>query len=310
MIFDTHRIARLFSVLVLTLLIQNNSSARQFSITPENSLLGQMITIHAHFQDTPASIAERYNIGVNAILAANPGTTERTVFSMGDTIQVNTAFLLPPLPRQGIIINLPEMRLYYFLPNSHEVMTFPIGIGRIGKTIPLIRTSVTRKVKNPIWIPPEDIREFNEAQGISLPKIMPAGPDNPLGPYAIYLKLPTYLIHSTIFPDSIGRRASFGCIRMNEEDMKQFFPKAMPGTLVEIVDMPNKIAWSGKALYLEAHPPLEERLNQDYATLDGIVDLVEKQLPKKQLTLVNWQLVAFIASQPDGVPHVIGVRIN
>ena len=286
------------------------ATARNFLLFPHNSLLGGIKTVRAHTGDTPATLAQRYNIGVNAILAANPGTFENSVFTSGSPVKINSAFLLPPLAHEGIIINLPEMRLYYYLPNGQELMTFPIGIGRIGKTIPILRTYIIRKVKNPVWIPPEDIRRYNEEQGITLPKIMPAGPDNPLGPYAIYLKLPTYLIHSTIFPESIGRRASFGCIRMNENDIEQFFPIATQGTLVEIIDMPNKIAWSNSTLYLEAHPPLEERSHLYDASLNGIVNLVEKQLSPNTVTLVNWQLLPSLIAQPDGIPHMIGIRLR
>lgn len=300
---------RLLCLLVAT--GAGNALAQNFDLPPDGrALLGQTGYIETVSGDTPATLAERYHLGVNAILAANPGTTESTRFPAGSQIRIAGAFLLPPLPHRGIVINLPEMRLYYYPPGSHQLMTFPIGIGRIGKTIPLIQTRISRKVKDPVWVPTPDIREYNEAQGITLPKVMPPGPDNPLGPYAIYLKLPTFLIHSTIFPDSIGRRASFGCIRMNEEDIRQFFPMATPGTLVEIVDMPNKTGWAGDALYLEAHPPLEENSQQSYATLQGIVSQIEKTLPKDRMVLVNWQLVASIAGQPDGVPHSIGVRIK
>lgn len=299
-----------FLLFIFMLLPVSGLNARHFSLPSHGSLLGEVSYIHTASGDTPASIGQRYNIGVNAVIAANPGTTERTVFPSGTAIQIPTAFLLPPLPRNGIVINLPEMRLYYYLPGSGALMTFPIGIGKIGKTIPILRTAIVRKVKDPVWIPPKDIRTFNEEQGITLPKVMPAGPDNPLGPYAIYLKLPTYLIHSTIFPDSIGRRASFGCIRMNEDDISRFFPIVTPGTLVEIIDMPNKAGWSGDELFLESHPPLEERRFQPEATLDGMVRLIEKTLPKNTVTLVNWQLVASIAAQPDGIPHAVGVRLK
>jgi L,D-transpeptidase ErfK/SrfK len=200
------------------------------------------------------------------------------------------------------------MRMYYYPAGSDQVMTFPIGIGRIGKTIPIKKTYVVRKALHPTWTPPADIREFNEQQGITLPKVMGAGPDNPLGPYGIYLGIPTYLIHSTIFPESIGRRASFGCIRMNESDIKQFFPIVSAGVPVVIVDMPNKVAWEGSHLYLEAHPPLEERAN--YASLSSIVKSIKERLPTNHFTLINWQMVNAIAEQPDGVPHEIGVLLN
>ena len=301
-----------FWLMALFCLIGSPAALARHFVLPDNgsSLLGETTWIYTQTGDTPARIAERYNLGVNAILAANPGTTESTVFPGGTSLRIAASFLLPSLPHKGIVINLPEMRLYYYLPDSNQLMTFPIGIGKIGKTIPILRTQITRKTKDPVWIPPAGIRQFNAEQGIELPKVMPAGPDNPLGPYAIYLKLPTYLIHSTIFPDSIGRRASFGCIRMNEEDIRQFFPIATPGTLVEIVDMPNKTGWSGDALYLEAHPPLEERRHHANASLTGIMETVEKQLSRDEIILVNWQLIASIASQPDGVPHVVGVKIR
>src|SRR5437762_1500644 len=133
-------------------------------------------------------------------------------------------------------------------------------------TIALAHTAVVRKAENPVWIPPEDIRAFNLEQGVVLPRVMPAGPDNPLGPMAIYLQIPTYLIHSTIYPDSVGRRASFGCIRMHKSDIEDFFPLVQPGTPVTIVDMPTKVSWVGDRLYLETHEPLEEHRSEPYAT--------------------------------------------
>jgi L,D-transpeptidase ErfK/SrfK len=274
---------------------------------PENALLGE-IQYAPLTRETPATIAQRYNLGLNAIVDANPGSTERIVYSTTGTVKLSTAFLLPPVARKGIVINLPEMRMYYYPENSDEVMTFPVGIGKIGKTIPIRNTSIARKKVNPAWIPPLDIRQYNEDQGIHLPTVMPAGPDNPLGPYAIYLGIPTYLIHSTIFPESIGRRASFGCIRMNETDIKTFFPLVTPGTSVVILNMPDKIAWDGDRLFLEAHPPLKE--HADKVNINQLINTVSQSLPPHGVTLVNWQLVSYLAEEPDGVPHAIGVRIS
>ncbi len=287
----------------------SNADARNFSLPNNNeALLGDVQYTSTEPGDTAITLAQRYNLGLNAIVAANPGIKENSVFRDGTPIKVASQFLLPPLPRRGIIINLPEMRLYYYPAGSDKVMTFPIGIGRIGKTIPIKATSIARKTVNPTWTPPQDIREFNEKQGITLPRVMQAGPDNPLGPYGIYLQIPTYLIHSTIFPESIGRRASFGCIRMNEGDIKQFYPIVKPGTPVLIIDMPNKVAWNGSRLYLESHPALEERAES--AQLSGIVNSIKARLPRNHVTLVNWQLVAYIAEEPDGVPHEIGVMVS
>lgn len=305
------KLNRIAGLLVLCLcVLSSNANARNFPLPANNaSLVGEVLYTSALNNDTPANIGQRYNIGLNAVIAANPGLTEHSILADGTPVKIAAQFLLPPLSRHGIIINLPEMRMYYYPAGSNEVMTFPIGIGRIGKTIPIVNTAITRKVINPIWIPPADIRKFNEEQGINLPRVMPAGPDNPLGPYAIYLRIPTYLIHSTIFPESIGRRASFGCIRMNESDIKQFFPLIQPGTPVVIIDMPNKIAWNGDRLYLETHDPLVERKEADYATLNGIVSMIQSKLPRHPVILVDWQLVAYLAEDPDGIPHQIGVAL-
>ena len=306
-------IVRLAKKVILTFIIFSINApiyAEDFSLpAPSNALIGDVQYVStSHQGDTPTTLAQRYNLGLNAIVAANPGTTETTQFPPDVYVKIPTAFLLPPLPRDGIVINLPEMRMYYYPKNGGRVMTFPIGIGKIGKTIPIENTFITRKKINPTWTPPKDIREFNEQQGITLPKVMPAGPDNPLGPYAIYLRIPTFLIHSTIFPESIGRRASFGCIRMNESDIKQFFPLVEPGTPVAIVDMPAKVGWQGTELFMQAYPPLEERSKE--INVENVVEAIENSLPRNGVTLVNWQLVSYLAEQPDGVPHEVGVRVN
>lgn len=303
--------AQRISLLAVFLCLPLQAYAQNFLLPPKSqALVGKVEYIYAANGDTATSIAQRYNLGLNAIIAANPGVAENTVFPAGTIVKIANNFLLPPLPRKGIVINLPEMRLYYYPNESDEVMTFPVGIGRIGKTIPLANTAIVRKALNPIWTPTPSIRKYNEEQGIDLPRFMPAGPDNPLGPYAIYLRIPTYLIHSTIFPESIGRRASFGCIRMNEDDIKQFFPLVATGVPVTIIDMPNKIAWDDNQLYLEAHPPLEEHSDAAYASLAGIVRSIEEQTPPNQVVLIDWPLVAYLAEQPDGIPHAIGIKIN
>lgn len=282
--------------------------ATVYPIPNAGNIIGDVQYISASNGQTVVSIAQQYNLGVNAIVDANPGAAENSTFPGGSYVKVPTRHILPPLAHKGIVVNIPEMRLYYYPKDSNEVLTFPIGIGKLGKTIPIKNTAITRKVVNPVWIPPEDIREFNRQQGIELPDVMPAGPDNPLGPYAIYLSIPTYLIHSTIFPESIGRRASFGCIRMNEGDIKQFFPLVQPGTPVAIIDMPSKVGWDEDRLYLEAHPALEERSGS--GKLSNIVEQVQNSLPHGRVVLVNWQAVSYLANQPDGVPHEIGFEVR
>ena len=293
------------------LLPLSEAVAKSFVLPGANdSLIGEVQYTTTTPGDSTTSVSERYNVGLNTIVEANSGVNERSIFVTGTPLKIGTQFMLPPVPRKGIVINLAEMRLYYYPPGTDQVMTFPVGIGKVGKTIPIRNTKIVRKTTNPTWTPPADIRKFDEEQGIQLPKVVGAGPDNPLGPYGIYLGIPTYLIHSTIYPESIGRRASFGCIRMNESDIREFYPIVTPGTPVEIIDMPYKVAWNDSHLYLEAHLPLVENSNAESASMSGIIKSIENNLPKGQVTLVNWQLVSWLAEQPDGIPHDIGVRLG
>lgn len=275
--------------------------------SPQESLIGHVQYTSA-MDNSITDVAKRYDIGYSQIKNANPTIDPTRRFSATEILKLPTAFILPPLPRQGIIINLSEMRLYYFPKGSDIVKTYPIGIGKVGKTVPLTRTYVARKLLNPTWFPTKDIRKYNREQGIILPASIPPGPDNPLGPYAIYLGIPEYRIHSTIFPESIGRRASFGCIRLTEDDIKDFFGLITPKTLVNIVDIPTKIGWQDDKLYIESHPPLEERPHES-STYSGMVSLIE-QTTRNHPLLVNWELVNYIAKEHDGIPHEIGIRIK
>lgn len=305
------RFTRVCAIAIAAFGLPLQAFATQFSLPASgHSIVGDLTYESASSNESLITIGQRNNVGLNAMVSANPGIGETSRLPNGAPIVVPTKFLLPQLPRKGIIVNLSEMRLYYFPEGSDKVMTYPIGIGKLGKTIPIAAASITRKVVNPTWTPPESIREFNREQGIELPTKMGPGPDNPLGPYAIYLSLPTYLIHSTIFPESIGRRASFGCIRMNETDIKQFFPIVERGIHVTIVDMPNKVGWEGSKLYLETHQPLEEHEEEPYVRLGGIVASIQKILPQGHVTMVDWQLVSYLSTSRDGMPHEVGFRVR
>lgn len=294
----------------ISLAVSTSVFAAAYIMPPANeSLIGQLQYSAAGSDDNVVSIQKRFDVGYNAIEHANPHIDPSKTFPAGATVVVPTQHLLPDQPRKGIVINLPEMRMYYYPTDKDEVLTYPIGIGKIGKTIPITKTAITRKVENPIWIPPSDIREFNLKQGIVLPSVMPAGPDNPLGPYAIYMRVPTYLIHSTIFPESIGKRASFGCIRMYESDIKDFFPSVKGGMSVAIINSPVKVGWQDERLYIEAHDPLQEHDHEYETSLPGMVHIVSNA-SKDHPTLVNWQLISYLTEERDGMPHEVGMRIK
>lgn len=293
----------------LFLLVSTHAFATAYYLpTSSEVLVGEERATFAAQGDNVVTIAQKFDVGFNAIENANPQLDISRAFTEGTPVQIPSQHVLPNLPRQGIVINLPEMRMYYYPAGSNQVFTYPIGIGKIGKTIPIKLTHITRKTKNPVWIPPQDIREFNLKQGIVLPRIMPAGPDNPLGPYAIYTGLPTYLIHSTIFPESVGKRASFGCIRMYESDIQDFFPSIKNGIPVAIINTPVKVGWQDTQLYIEAHDPLQEHNNND-GTVSGMIHLVSNAAPGTGV-LIDWQLLSYLADHKDGKPHEVGERIS
>jgi L,D-transpeptidase ErfK/SrfK len=293
----------------VVLLASSQAFATTYPTPPANeSIIGGIQTGFVKSGDTAATIAQAYDIGFNEIQNANPSIDMNHRFSSGREVVIPTEHLLPDnAPRKGIVINLPEMRMYYYTDNG--VFTYPIGIGKPGKTIPIAKAAVTYKKTNPFWYPPQDIREFNLAQGVILPRVLPPGPDNPLGNYAIYMTVPTFLIHSTIFPESVGRRASFGCIRMYETDIETFFPTIKRGIPIEILNSPVKVGWQNKTLYMEAHKPLEENQDDFDATLPGMVHKIVTRTGDKPV-LVDWQAVSFVAKAKDGVPHEVGVSLN
>ncbi len=292
----------------IVVMASSQAFATAYTTPPSNeSIIGGLQTGFVKTGDTPATIAQAYDIGFNEIQNANPDIDMNHRFWSGKEVVIPTQHLLPESPRKGIVINLPEMRMYYYTGN--EVLTYPIGIGKRDKTIPVTKAAVTYKKTNPFWYPPQDIREFNLKQGVILPRVLPPGPDNPLGTYAIYMTVPTFLIHSTIFPESVGRRASFGCIRMYENDIESFFPTVKRGIPIEILNNPVKVGWQNKSLYMEAHRPLEENQTDFDSSLPGMVHKIVAQTGDKPV-LVDWQAVSFISKAKDGIPHEVGVTIG
>ena len=252
-------------------------------------------------EDTLLDVARDHDVGYIAIRAANPGV-DPWLPGAGKTLKLPTQFVLPDAPRRGIVINLPELRLYYF-PAVGEPRTFPIGIGGEGKETPVGRTSIARKRMHPVWFPTESER----AEDPDLPKIVPAGPDNPMGDLAIYLAWAGYAIHGTNKPYSIGRRDSHGCIRLYPQDIQQLFSLVSVGTPVTIVDQPVKLGWSGDELYLEIHADQEdaESLEITGAPRSTIAadadDLVVKAAGAQEYRL-DWYTIHLAEAQRNGIP--------
>ncbi|HHQ14366.1 MAG TPA: hypothetical protein ENK16_05015, partial [Chromatiales bacterium] len=220
--------------------------AETFILAPGDDVIGALATIPSVYEDTLPDLGRRYGVGYEEMVRANPDVD---VWLPGDGTEIllPTQYVLPRAPRVGIVVNLAEYRLYFFSTRNGimEVSTFPISIGRMDWSTPLGRAAIVAKVRNPAWYPPASVRREHEAEGDPLPKVVPPGPDNPLGDYAMRLSVPGYLIHGTNKPDGVGMRVSHGCIRMYPEDIASLFPRVALETPVELVNQPYKIGWSG-----------------------------------------------------------------
>jgi L,D-transpeptidase ErfK/SrfK len=197
---------------------------------------------------------------------ANPGV-DQWLPGEGTPIYLPTQSILPEAPREGIVINVPAMRLFYFTqakskeagaPAVLKVSSHPIGIGVQGWATPFGEAKVVEKARDPVWYVPASIRKEHAERGDPLPSIVPPGPDNPLGAFAMTLSLPGYLIHGTNKPAGVGMRSSHGCIRLYPEDIEALFPQVARGTPVRLVNQPVLAGWHDGRLYLEVHPPLAE----------------------------------------------------
>jgi L,D-transpeptidase ErfK/SrfK len=228
---------------------------------PGTDVIGQVKVVYATKDDTLLDIARRHSLGYDEIVHANPGL-DRWAPGDGTPIVLPTRYILPDTPREGIVLNIAEMRLYYYPPVStgaeRVVYTFPVSIGRMDWKTPLGATKVVAKDIDPAWRPPASIKAEHAAEGDILPDVVPGGPDNPLGRYAMRLGVPGYLIHSTNKPFGIGMRVTHGCVRMYPEDIEWLFGMVQVGTPVRLIDQPVKVGQMNGVLFLESHEPLEE----------------------------------------------------
>jgi L,D-transpeptidase ErfK/SrfK len=237
------------------------AQAEQFELPPDdNDVVGALTVVAARADETLLDLARRHGLGYEDIVRANP-KVDTWLPGEGTEVLLPTQYVLPPGPRKGVILNLAEYRMYYFPePKDGEpaiVMTYPMSIGRMDWETPLGLTRIISKVRSPTWYPPESVRAEHAADGDPLPRIVPPGPKNPLGAFAMRLGLPGYLIHSTNRPAGVGMRVTHGCIRMFPEDIRFLFDQVSVNTPVRIINEPVKVGWHGDELVMEVHRALD-----------------------------------------------------
>ncbi len=286
------------------LLLAGQAAALELPLPPEGEdVVGQIQVIKAKYEDTFAALGETHDLGYLELVAANPGV-DPWLPGEGTDIILPTRHILPPGPREGIVINLPEYRLYYYPKGENVVHTFPLGIGREGWGSPVGNTRITTMISNPAWYPPQSIRDEHAADGDPLPKVVPPGPDNPLGPYKMNLALPGYLIHGSNKKFGIGMRVSHGCFRMLNHNVLELAGLVKVGTSVRIIDEPYKFGISQGTIYLEAHTPLQDEdihmtLMDKHAV---VVNTLLKRDESAGVLRLDWEMVREIIAGEDGLP--------
>ena len=268
---------------------------------------GSMTTV---YEDSLPDLAQRYSLGYYEIIRANPGV-DVWVPGAGKRLTLPGQRILPPGPRDGIVVNLPEHRLYFYpKPKRGEkpaVITYPVSIGKMDWRTPLGETRIVSKVRNPTWTPPESVRKEHAERGDVLPKVVPAGPDNPLGLFAMRLAVSgSYLINGTNNPLAVGMAVTHGCIRMYPEDIAALFPLVPVGTKVRLINEPVKVAWVEGQLLLEVHPPVDAEGQSIEPDLQVLEPLLDQELGS-DIAAIHWDLARETLGAATGLPTLVGL---
>lgn len=289
-------------------------NAATFGLPPgDQAVIGAPQQTKTRYQDTLVDIARLHSLGYDEIRHANP-KVDPWLPGEGTEVVLPKRFILPDAPREGIVINVAEMRLYYYPPvrtgEKAQVVTYPVSIGRGDWETPLVTTTLTAKVRNPTWHPPESVRKEHADEGDILPKAVPPGPNNPLGAYALRMGLDSYLIHGTNKPFGIGMQVTHGCIRLYPEDIEALFDTVTVGTPVRIINQPYKAGWHGNELFLEVHAPLVKGADTvDTAdpadNLTPVVSQVVAATHGREGYEVDWDKVRAVVHEHAGLPVAV-----
>jgi L,D-transpeptidase ErfK/SrfK len=278
----------------------------------DDMVVGSDQNIQTVYEDTLYDLARAYSLGSEELIRVNPGV-DPWLPGAGKMLTVPGRHILPPGPHEGIVVNLPEHRLYYYPKPKRgapiEVITYPVSIGKMDWRTPLGVTRVIQKQKDPTWYPPESVRKEHAEAGDPLPPKVGPGPDNPLGAYAMRLAAGngTYLIHGTNNPIAVGLAVTHGCIRMYPDDVAQLFPLIPVGTPVRLINVPVKVAWVEGELLLEAHPPVDAQGQSFEPDIDQFSDLLKAAVGGTTVA-IHWDYAREVLQKADGVIATVGLE--
>lgn len=271
--------------------------------------IGEQVVYRTAYEDTFVHLARDYNLGFVEMRAANPDV-DPWLPGKNTKLILPLRHILPDAGNDGIVINLPEMRLYAFVNGDNAPTTYPIGVGRDGLDTPEGTTTITRKKAGPTWTPTPRMRKEDP----ELKPFYPPGPENPLGTHALYLGWPTYALHGTNRPFGIGRRISSGCIRLYPESIERLFDVVPVGTKVQVVNQPIKLAWIDDELFIEAHPELEQALQMEEVGIVSSPKLSEDDLKRIIKAAgafeerLDWKVIRRAVNERKGYPIKIAAR--
>jgi len=288
-----------------------------FPFDPKSTgVIGELQVTYARHEDTIADIARRFNLGFDEVARANPGV-DAWLPGEGTRIVLPTQFVLPDGPLEGLVVNVAALRMFYFPKPGKDgervVMTYPIGIGKVGWATPVGSTKIVSKREKPSWTPPASVRREHAEAGDPLPARVPPGPDNPLGDFAMNLGWPSYLIHGTNKPAGVGLRASHGCIRMYPEDIAAVFDRIPIGTKVRVVNQPLVYRWHGDSLYVQSYPPHEEMLegkaeDARHALFNDAISDRMWQRVKQHGGAIDWSVTEQVVTEARGIAVPVSQR--
>jgi L,D-transpeptidase ErfK/SrfK len=282
--------------------------------SPTDAVVGQDKTVVTVYEDTLYDLARKFSLGSEELIRVNPGV-DPWLPGAGKTLVVPDRHILPPGPREGIVVNLPEHRLYYYPKPKRggpiQVITYPVSIGKMDWRTPLGVTHVIQKQKNPIWYPPESVRKEHAEAGDPLPAMVPSGPDNPLGLFAMRLAAGngTYLIHGTNNPIAVGLAVTHGCIRMYPDDVEALFPLIAVGTQVRLINQPIKVAWVDGELLLEAHPPVDAQGQSFEPNIDQFAEMLRASVGDTTVA-IHWDYAREVLQKADGVIATVALEAD
>jgi L,D-transpeptidase ErfK/SrfK len=287
--------------------------ATTYTLTsPTDTVVGEDQTVITVYEDTLYDLAAAYSLGSEELIRVNPGV-DPWLPGAGKLLVVPGRHILPPGPHEGIVVNLPEHRLYYYPKPKRgqpiEVVTYPVSIGKMDWRTPLGLTHVIQKQKDPTWYPPESVRKEHADEGDPLPARVGPGPKNPLGAYAMRLAAGngTYLIHGTNNPLAVGLPVTHGCIRMYPDDVAALFPLIPVGTPVRLINEPVKVAWVDGQLLLEAHPPVDAQGQSIEPNLDQFSAMLQAQVGDT-VVAIHWDYAREVLQKADGVIATVGLE--